>query len=174
MKFERITLLPILEEDVAYIRGHQLQVARVVDLVASGLTEEQIIAKYPGLTSEDIREALRFAAAASRHKDAVKTLLMPKRKPSELLAEHREEILQIATKRGASNIRVFGSVARGEDDENSDVDLLIDLERGRSLLDLSGLIIDIEDVLGIKVDVGTEKSLKPHLRDQVLAEAKPL
>src|SRR5439155_24253150 len=79
-----------------------------------------------------------------------------------------DEIFDIAARHGASNIRVFGSVARGEPDAH-DVDLLVDLEEGRSLMDLAGLHIDLEDLLGCKVDVGTQ--IKPRLRESVEAEA---
>lgn len=69
---------------------------------------------------------------------------------------------------GASNLRVFGSVARGENDAASDLDLLVDLEPGRSLLDLGGLSMDLQDLLGCSVDVVTEKGLKVRIRDRVL------
>jgi uncharacterized protein len=90
---------------------------------------------------------------------------------SELLQGKREEILQTAKKHGAYNVRVFGSVARGEDDEKSDIDLLINMERGRSLLDLCGLLIDLEDLLGCDVDVVTENGLRERIKERVLREA---
>ncbi len=92
----------------------------------------------------------------------------------ELLHEKREDILRIATKRGASNIRVFGSVARGEADSKSDIDLLVDLEPGRSLFDLGGLLMDLQDLLGHKVDIVTERGLRERIREHVLKEAVPL
>jgi uncharacterized protein len=76
---------------------------------------------------------------------------------SELLKDKREAILQIAAKHGARNIRVFGSVARGEADDQSDIDFLVDMEPGRSLLDLGGLLMDLQDLLGRNVDVVTER-----------------
>ncbi len=91
-----------------------------------------------------------------------------------LLGEVREQILSIAARHGAMNIRVFGSVARGEATAASDVDLLVDLEPGRSLLDLSALRLDLCDLLGRDVDVVTTASLHPAIRDQVLAEAVAL
>ena len=94
--------------------------------------------------------------------------------PNELLQEKRDDILRIATKRGASNIRVFGSVARGEADSKSDIDLLVDLEPGRSLFDLGGLLMDLQDLLGHKVDVVTERGLRERIRERVLKEAIPL
>ena len=90
------------------------------------------------------------------------------------LRARREEILDIASRRGASNIAVFGSVARGEADEQSDVDILVDLEVGRSLLDLGGLLMDLREALGRDVDVVTRAGLRPRVRDRVLSEATPL
>jgi predicted nucleotidyltransferase len=93
---------------------------------------------------------------------------------NELLQEKREEILRIASKRGAKNIRVFGSVARGEADSESDIDLLVDLEPGRSLFDLGGLLMDLQDLLDHKVDIVTERGLRERIRERVLREAVPL
>lgn len=92
----------------------------------------------------------------------------------ELLRRNRDEILRLATAHGARNIRVFGSVARGDADEESDVDFLVDLEPGRSLLDLGGLLMDMRKLLGRRVDVVTEKGLRPRIRDRVFREAVPL
>lgn len=89
----------------------------------------------------------------------------------ELIKTKREEILRTATKYGAYNVRVFGSVARGEADEKSDIDLLVDMEPGRSLFDLGGLLTDLEDLLGCNVDVVTEKGLRDRIRAHVLKEA---
>ena len=86
----------------------------------------------------------------------------------DLVLDKRNEIVQIARRYGASNIRVFGSVARSEADENSDIDFLVDLERGRSLLDLGGLLMDLQTLLGRPVDVVTEKGLRPRIRERVL------
>jgi predicted nucleotidyltransferase len=87
------------------------------------------------------------------------------------LGEKRDEILRIAASHGASNVRIFGSVARGEADSRSDVDFLVELERGRSLLDHAALMIDLENLLGRRVDVATERGLKPHIRERILEEA---
>ena len=94
--------------------------------------------------------------------------------PNELLHEKRDDILRVASKRGAYNIRVFGSVARGEADSKSDIDLLVDLEPGRSLFDLGGLLMDLQDLLGQNVDVVTERGLRERIRERVLKEAVPL
>ena len=89
----------------------------------------------------------------------------------ERLKEKREDILNLASKHGAYNVRIFGSVARGEDDENSDVDFLVEMESGRSLLDLGGLLTDLQELLEHEVDVVTEKGLRPRIRERVLREA---
>jgi len=91
-----------------------------------------------------------------------------------LLKSRREEILSIAAKHGARNVRVFGSVARGEDDEKSDIDLLVEFESGRSLLDHAGLWLELQELLGCKVDVVSERGIKPRIRERVLREAVPL
>ena len=92
----------------------------------------------------------------------------------ELVRAKREDILRLAAGHGARNVRIFGSVARGEAGPDSDVDFLVDLEPGRSLMDLGGLLMDLQDLLGGKVDVVTEKGLRARIRDRVLREAVPL
>ena len=92
----------------------------------------------------------------------------------ELLQEKREEILRIAARRGAYNVRVFGSVARGEAGPDSDVDFLVELDPSRSLLDLGGLLMDLQDLLECEVDVLTEAGLRDRIRQRVLSEARPL
>jgi hypothetical protein len=89
----------------------------------------------------------------------------------ELLKEKRKDILSIAARYGARNVRVFGSLARGEADEQSDIDFLVEMEPGRSLLDLGGLQAELEALFGCPVDVVTEKGLKARIRGRVLAEA---
>ncbi len=91
-----------------------------------------------------------------------------------LLKQKRELILETAAHYGAYDVRVFGSVARGEADGTSDIDLLVKLEPGRSLMDLGGLLYDLQNLLGTKVDVVTEKGLRARIREQVLREAIPL
>jgi len=90
---------------------------------------------------------------------------------NELLQDKREDILRIAAKRGAYNVRVFGSVARGEADSKSDIDILVDMEPGRNLFDLGGLLMDLQDLLGHDVDVVTERGLRERIRERVLKEA---
>ena len=83
----------------------------------------------------------------------------------------RETILATAARYGARNVRVFGSVARGEADEQSDLDLLVDLDSGRTLMDLGGLLMDLQDQLRIRVDVTTEGMLRKDIRDRIISEA---
>jgi predicted nucleotidyltransferase len=91
-----------------------------------------------------------------------------------LLQEKRAEIMSLAARHGADNVRVFGSVARHEDDAQSDVDFLVALQPGRSLLDLGALLMDLQDLLGCDVDVVTELGLRARIRQRVLEEARPL
>ena len=92
----------------------------------------------------------------------------------ELLEWRRNEILDLAGTYGAKNIRVFGSVARGEGGPGRDVDLLVDMEKGRNLLDLVGFWQDLEELLGCRVDVITDGGISPYLRERIYAEAIPL
>jgi predicted nucleotidyltransferase len=90
------------------------------------------------------------------------------------LRSNRNEILTLAEKRGAHNVRVFGSVARGDQRSESDVDFLVDFEAGRSLLDLTGLWLDLESALGCKVDVVSSRGLRPRVAAEVSREAVAL
>jgi predicted nucleotidyltransferase len=92
----------------------------------------------------------------------------------QVLRKKRRQILRLAAKYGARNVRVFGSVARGEADAKSDIDLMVDLDRGRSLFDLGGFLMDVQELLGRKVDVVTERGIHDRIRDRVLREAIPL
>ncbi len=91
-----------------------------------------------------------------------------------LLTSHRPAILRIARNHGAHNVRIFGSVVRNETDKDSDIDFLVDMEPGRSLFDLGGLLMDLQELLHCKVDIVTEKGLRERIRNSVLKEAKPL
>jgi len=96
-------------------------------------------------------------------------------KLKQVLLEKREEILQIAAKHGAYNVRIFGSVARGEDDEKSDIDFLIDYDLSKiSPWFPSGLMQDLQSILGRKVDIVTVEGLKERIRERVLEEAMEL
>ncbi len=92
----------------------------------------------------------------------------------ELRQEKRNQILELAARHGARNVRVFGSAARGDASPASDVDFLVDLDPDRSLMDLGGLLMDLQDLLQARVDVATEGMLRPKVRERVLADAVPL
>ena len=92
----------------------------------------------------------------------------------QILHEKRGEILRLARRHGADDVRVFGSVARGEAGESSDVDFLVRLEPGRSLFDLGGLLMDLRDLLAVDVDVVTEGSLYGRFGQAVARDAVPL
>ncbi len=89
---------------------------------------------------------------------------------SQIIAR-QHEIRMVAARHGAHNVRLFGSAARGEADARSDIDILVDLEPGRSLLDLGGLLMDLRELFGRDVDVVTGRGLKPRIRARVLREA---
>jgi predicted nucleotidyltransferase len=93
---------------------------------------------------------------------------------SDIVREKREAILAIARKHGAFNVRVFGSVARGEADDESDIDLLVDLDADRSLFDLGALVVELNESMGRHVDVVTERGLRERIRDRVVREAVAL
>jgi hypothetical protein len=95
-------------------------------------------------------------------------------RPSEILPQHRETIRRLVEQAGMANPRVFGSVLRGEDGEDSDLDLLVDPAPRTSLLELAGLRMEIEERLGIRVDLLTPRGLPLKFRDRVLAEAQPV
>ena len=92
----------------------------------------------------------------------------------QLLRQKREEILNICARHGAHNVRVFGSVARGEAGEQSDIDLIVEFEPGRSLLDHAALWLELQELLGCEVDVVSARGIKPDIRQRVLEEAIPL
>jgi hypothetical protein len=91
-----------------------------------------------------------------------------------MIESRREDILRLAAQHGARHVRLFGSQARGDADERSDFDFLVEMEPGRSLLDMGGLLMDLQELLGCPVDVVSEKGLRPRLRQRVLHEAVPL
>jgi predicted nucleotidyltransferase len=92
----------------------------------------------------------------------------------EIRSRYGTQIVAAAERRGARNIRVFGSVARGDQRHDSDIDFLVDFDPGRSLLDLTGLWLDLETVLGCKVDVVSSRGLKPRLASEVMRDAVSL
>jgi hypothetical protein len=91
-----------------------------------------------------------------------------------VVQQKKKEILAVAHAHGLINVRVFGSVVRGEDTPQSDIDFLVDLEKGRTLLDLGGAFVKLQELLGRKVDIVTERGLHWYLREKILKEARPL
>jgi predicted nucleotidyltransferase len=89
----------------------------------------------------------------------------------DILKNKREEILDITNRYGAKNIRLFGSILREEIKEKNDIDFLVEMEKGRSLIDIIAIKQDLEDLFGCKVDVVTDFSLSPYIRDEVLRQA---
>ncbi|MGA7234324.1 MAG: nucleotidyltransferase family protein [Bryobacteraceae bacterium] len=91
-----------------------------------------------------------------------------------LRRDNKESILQAARKYGARNVRVFGSAARGEAGAGSDVDFLVELESGRTLMDLGGFLSALQELLDTEVDVATERMPRPNVRERALRDATPL
>jgi len=92
----------------------------------------------------------------------------------EIVQGKKEQVLELAARHGASNVRIFGSVANGTAEEESDIDFLVDLEKGRSLFDLGGLLMDLQQLFDCKVDVVTENGLHLYIKERILSEAKPI
>jgi len=92
----------------------------------------------------------------------------------QFVEQKRAEILAVASKHGARNVRLFGSTVRDEAGPDSDVDILVELDQGRSLMDLAHLWLDLQELLSCKVDLLTDEGLSPYLKDRILAEARPL
>lgn len=90
------------------------------------------------------------------------------------IQQKKREILAVTRIHGLINVRVFGSVARGEDTSQSDIDFLVDLEEGRTLLDMGGALVKLQELLGRKVDIVTEHGLHWYLREKIIKEAQPL
>jgi predicted nucleotidyltransferase len=159
------------------------QVDRLGDQVAQVMKEEGASLDEALTVLEEERERYypeHHANAVARRgqgegrETSIVSHLRRRHKDTELLKAKRQEILAIAAKHGARNLRVFGSVARGEGGKRSDIDFLVDMEKGRSLLDRIALWQDLEDLLGCKVDVVSEKALHWYLRDSVIEDATPL
>lgn len=116
-------------------------------------------------------EAVADGAGAEMQVRSVRGQIGPR---ARVLRHNRRRLLDAAQARGVRRVRVFGSVARGDESAASDVDILVDLEPGRTLLDLVGFRRDAEAILDARVDVATPDMLKPHIRAEVLSEALPL
>ena len=92
----------------------------------------------------------------------------------QVIEEKREQILAIAARYGARNVRIFGSVARGEADEESDVEFVVEFDESASLMDHAAMLLERQELLGRRVDIAPEKCLRPRVRERVLGEAVPL
>ena len=121
------------------------------------LTQQELAARsrvsQPNIAAYENGRRTPSAAMLARLLEAARP------RPSVLLARHRQEILRLAARNQAGNVRIFGSVARGEDTPDSDIDLLVSFQPGASLLDQAGLIADLEDLLGRHVDVVSDRAL---------------
>ncbi len=147
---------------------------REVGLTQAGLAETAAIERTALAKVESGRRRL-YAEELARIAEALRRpadwFLRPDRDLPALLREKRGEILAIAERHGASNVRVFGSIARGEATPDSDIDLLVDLKDDGSLLDIVRLELELRELLECDVDIGTADSLKQRIRDRALQEA---
>ena len=156
----------IVEELMAaHLRAEQLRIeARrtLVDAirkgVAAGMTQREIAAAV-GRSQPEVARLLRFHATTPRGRKLLK---------------YRREVLDLAAEHGFRNVRVFGSVARGEDGPDSDIDLLATFPAGLSLFDIGRVEVDLGRLVEEKVDLVQDDALRPHVRDEILAEAVPL
>ena len=156
----------IVEELMAaHLRAEQLRIeARrtLVDAirkgVAAGMTQREIAAAV-GRSQPEVARLLQFHATTPRGRKLLK---------------YRREVLDLAAEHGFRNVRVFGSVARGEDGPDSDIDLLATFPAGLSLFDIGRVEVDLGRLVEEKVDLVQDDALRPHVRDEILAEAVPL
>ena len=149
-------------------------------LAARARTSQSAIARYEsGAVTPSFATLTRLLSACGRRLDisAVTTDHASEDAGgpnSKLLADHHQELLALAARHGARNLRLFGSVSRGEQHPDSDVDLLVDLEEGRTLLDLAAFRDGANEMLGVPVDAATPDMLKDAIREDVLSQARPL
>lgn len=148
------------------------------DLAARAGVAQPMISAYESGHREPSLPTLTKLVEATGHRMRIELepapadqLGLPDTRLGRLLRRHRRAILEIAAKRKAHNVRVFGSVARGEDHADSDVDLLVDLERGVGLVGLAGLTRELTELLGVPVDVIPADTLKARIRDEAVGEA---
>lgn len=148
------------------------------DLARRAGVSQPVISAYESDRREPSFRTLAKLIEATGHQLAVDLVApppdrlgLPDTRLGRCVRRHRQAVIDVAAGRGARNVRVFGSVARGEDTASSDVDLLVDLDNGVGLVSLAGLRRELVDVLGVDVDVVPASTLKPGVRDEVLAEA---
>ena len=152
----------------------QLEVARRSGIAQSVISDYERGKREPGAdTYSQLLEILGFTLEL-RARRRTKTPTLPDSKLARLVLRHRQEIIALARKHGARNVRVFGSVATGKTKKRSDIDFLVDLDPGVGLLKMISLELKLKDLLGVKVDLGAARLLKPNLRDEVFAHAVAL
>lgn len=152
-------------------RGERIRAARV----AAGLSQAALALRAGTSQPAVNRYEQGRTVPTVRTMERIIRACQERMRPSELLANNRERVWRLAVAHGAQRVLVFGSVARGEDDAESDLDLIVEIPPDRlRLLDLIELGHEISDVLGVEVDIGTPEMLKRSIRNQVLAEARPL
>jgi predicted nucleotidyltransferase/uncharacterized protein (DUF433 family) len=169
---ERITADPSVYPDKPTVKGTRVLVADVLRTLAEAGSFDAVLAAYPEISADDIRAALEYAAREiERHPPAPEI-----RRPYTLddLRRHRDAILRIAAAHNATNVRVFGSVARGDARPGSDVDLLVQFDQEASLLDHAALINDLRDLIGVDIDVVSDGGLHVEHHGTILREAIPL
>jgi uncharacterized protein len=161
-------------------RFYVRELARHLRVDPTNLSRE--LAKYEadGLCRSETKGKLKFYSVNREHPlyNELRALLLkmmgPDNRLETLLSKKRAAILNLAGRHGASNVRVFGSIARGEAAPDSDIDLLVKMKEGRSYFDLVGLWQDLEELLKTRVDVLADDGLSPHLQERILKEARPL
>ncbi|MGE3620413.1 MAG: helix-turn-helix domain-containing protein [Acidimicrobiia bacterium] len=165
----------LLHEARRRARLSQSDVARRAGVAQSVISAYESGRREPSVrTLTKLIEATGHDLSLELHASAERVLGLPDTTLGRRLRRRRKAIIEAAARRGAHNVRLFGSVARGEDTATSDVDLLVDLDEGVGLFDLVGLQRDLTEMLGVGVDVVPARSLKPRIRSRVLDEAVPL
>lgn len=149
------------------------RVTRIPEVAVDALVSDASRPATAGTLAAEDRASYTPRSAGSAT-GLIESAANPAGRLQELLSAHRDEILATAKRRRATNVRVFGSVARGDATEESDIDILVDLLPNASLFDLGGLNGELEVLLGVSVDVVPARNLKPAIRDRVLDEAVPL
>lgn len=150
-------------------QASRVLVNAIKEAASAGLSQREI-AKAVGRSQPEVSRLLRV----SRHQDRGKQVFVPASRLGHRLAAHRDEVLQAAYARNIFNVRIFGSVASGHDTDDSDIDLLVDVDEGVGLFSLGSLEVELSDLLGTPVDVVPAESLKPRVKQRVLETAVPL